>query len=82
MGGNAGNGDGGRSRRHHLPFRHGRAGRLRRSGDVYDRESERKGVTELHIAKHRNGPTGIVSLLFQERSTRFVDLGQDPERRN
>jgi replicative DNA helicase len=50
--------------------------------DVYDRESERKGITDLHIAKHRNGPTGVVSLLFQERSTRFVDLGEDPERRN
>ena len=50
--------------------------------DVYDRESERKGITDLYIAKHRNGPTGIVSLLFQERSTKFVDLGEDPERRN
>ena len=50
--------------------------------DVYDRESERKGITDLYIAKHRNGPTGMVSLLFQERSTRFVDLGEDPERRN
>ncbi len=42
--------------------------------DVYDRESEKKGITELHIAKHRNGPTGVVNLLFMERSTRFVDL--------
>src|SRR6266540_2818037 len=50
--------------------------------DVYDRESDRKGITDLHIAKHRNGPTGVVSLLFQERSTRFVDLGEDPGRRN
>src|SRR5580765_1948629 len=32
--------------------------------DVYDRESERKGITDLYIAKHRNGPTGMVSLLF------------------
>jgi replicative DNA helicase len=42
--------------------------------DVYDRESDRKGITDLYIAKHRNGPTGMVSLLFQERSTKFVDL--------
>ncbi len=42
--------------------------------DVYDRESQRKGITDLYIAKHRNGPTGMVSLLFQERSTKFVDL--------
>src|SRR5207302_6806962 len=44
--------------------------------DVYDRESERKGITELHVAKHRNGPTGVIELLFMERSTRFVDLGE------
>ena len=42
--------------------------------DVYDRESEKKGIAEIHVAKHRNGPTGIISLLFMERSTRFVDL--------
>ncbi|MBM2813164.1 MAG: replicative helicase, partial [Chloroflexi bacterium] len=46
--------------------------------DVYDKETERKGITELHIAKHRNGPTGIVSLLFMERNTRFVDLAIEP----
>jgi replicative DNA helicase len=44
--------------------------------DVYDRETERKGITDLYIAKHRNGPTGMVSLLFMERSTRFVDLAK------
>jgi replicative DNA helicase len=42
--------------------------------DVYDRESEKKGIAEIHVSKHRNGPTGIVSLLFMDRSTRFVDL--------
>ncbi|MEA2640136.1 MAG: replicative helicase [Chloroflexota bacterium] len=46
--------------------------------DVYDRETERKGITELHVAKHRNGPTGVIELLFMERSTRFVDLGEAP----
>jgi replicative DNA helicase len=46
--------------------------------DVYDRESERKGIAEIHIAKHRNGPTGIVELLFMERSTTFHSLGIAP----
>jgi replicative DNA helicase len=46
--------------------------------DIYDRDSDRKGITDLYIAKHRNGPTGMVSLLFMERSTKFVDLA--PER--
>ena len=45
--------------------------------DVYDRDSERKGVADIHIAKHRNGPTGVISLLFMDRSTRFVDLAPD-----
>ena len=38
-------------------------------------DEDRPGVVELTVAKHRNGPTGQVALLFQERSTRFVDLG-------
>ncbi len=46
--------------------------------DVYDHDSERKGITDLYISKHRNGPTGMVSLLFMERSTKFVDLAREP----
>src|SRR5205814_2491438 len=38
--------------------------------DHYDKDSERKGIAEIHIAKHRNGPVGQVSLLFNERTTR------------
>ena len=42
--------------------------------DFYDRESEKQGIAELHVAKHRNGPTGQINLLFMDRTTRFVDL--------
>jgi replicative DNA helicase len=42
--------------------------------DFYDRETEKKGIAELHVAKHRNGPTGQINLLFMDRTTRFVDL--------
>jgi replicative DNA helicase len=38
-----------------------------------DQENERRGVVELSVAKHRNGPTGHISLAFEERSTRFAD---------
>jgi replicative DNA helicase len=48
--------------------------------DVYDKESERRGITDLYVAKHRNGPTGMVSLCFQEASTRFRDLSRHGER--
>jgi replicative DNA helicase len=41
--------------------------------DYYDRESERRGLADLYIAKHRNGPTGMVTLKFLESNTQFID---------
>ncbi|MBA2451404.1 MAG: replicative DNA helicase [Chloroflexi bacterium] len=42
--------------------------------DYYNKDSEKQGIAELHVAKHRNGPTGQVSLLFNSRTTKFLDL--------
>ncbi len=42
--------------------------------ELYDPETEKKGIAEIHIAKHRNGPVGVVSLRFFQALTRFVDL--------
>lgn len=42
--------------------------------DKYNPESDQKGVTDIIVAKHRNGPTGKVQLLFMERTTKYVDL--------
>jgi replicative DNA helicase len=42
--------------------------------EMYDPETEKKGIAELHIAKHRNGPLGVVNLRFFEKTTRFADL--------
>src|SRR6266516_1223211 len=42
--------------------------------DAYNKDTEKKGIAEIHVAKHRNGPVGQVSLLFNERTTKFVDL--------
>jgi len=42
--------------------------------DYYEPETERKGITELNIAKHRNGPIGTVDLLFQKEFSKFVGL--------
>lgn len=42
--------------------------------EMYDEETDRRGQVDLYIAKHRNGPTGHISLGFDARSTRFVDL--------
>jgi replicative DNA helicase len=42
--------------------------------DYYNKDSEKQGIAEVHIAKHRNGPTGQISLLFNQRTTKFLDL--------
>ncbi|MBI2756636.1 MAG: replicative DNA helicase [Chloroflexi bacterium] len=42
--------------------------------EKYNPDTEKKGVAEIHVAKHRNGPTGKVDLLFLDRTTKFLDL--------
>jgi replicative DNA helicase len=39
-----------------------------------------RGVASIIIAKHRNGPTGEVSLRFIPRTARFVSLGKADEK--
>jgi replicative DNA helicase len=43
--------------------------------DYYNREkSEKPGIAEVIVAKHRNGPTGVVELMFRKELTRFENL--------
>ena len=42
--------------------------------DYYDRETERKGITDILIRKHRNGPIGEVELHFRAEQARFFDV--------
>lgn len=42
--------------------------------DYYNPDSEKPGVAELIIGKHRNGPTGSVELGFIKEFTKFVNL--------
>jgi replicative DNA helicase len=42
--------------------------------ELYDQNTEKKGIAEIHIAKHRNGPVGVVPMRFDPGTTRFHDL--------
>jgi replicative DNA helicase len=42
--------------------------------EMYDENSKQKGVAEILLRKHRNGPTGTVSLKFFHEYTKFADL--------
>ncbi|MBG9943954.1 replicative DNA helicase [Brevibacillus formosus] len=42
--------------------------------DYYDKETENKNVTEVIIAKQRNGQTGTVELAFIKEFNKFADL--------
>jgi replicative DNA helicase len=42
--------------------------------DVYNKESETPNIAELIIAKHRNGPTGVVPLFFRNELAQFLEV--------
>ena len=39
--------------------------------DVYDQNSERKGIADILVSKHRNGPIGRKELFFHDRFAKF-----------
>lgn len=42
--------------------------------EVYDPQTEKKGIAEINVAKQRNGPTGIIELGFFNEYTQFANL--------
>jgi replicative DNA helicase len=42
--------------------------------DLYEEDSGKRGVAEIIVAKHRNGPVGSINLRFFDRTARFADL--------
>jgi replicative DNA helicase len=42
--------------------------------EYYEAESDQQGLAEVHVAKHRNGPTDTVKLSFLRRYAKFADL--------
>lgn len=47
--------------------------------DMYKRDSPRKNIADIYIAKHRNGPTGHIELYFDENKASFRNLGKNIE---
>jgi replicative DNA helicase len=45
--------------------------------DQIDKETDRKGVADLIVAKQRNGPTGRIELAFLDKFTKFKNLEKD-----
>ncbi len=44
-----------------------------------EKETERKGIADLIIAKQRNGPTGKIELAFQDKYTKFNNYDSSEE---
>lgn len=42
--------------------------------EVYHEDTEKPGICEVIVAKHRNGPIGTVELAWQSKFTRFANL--------
>lgn len=45
--------------------------------DYYEPDTERAGVTDIFIRKHRNGPVGKVELMFKKEQMRFYDIDRE-----
>lgn len=48
--------------------------------DYYNKETDRKGISEIIIAKQRNGPIGTVELAWLPQYTKFANLELNPNR--
>ncbi|MFF0171378.1 replicative DNA helicase [Streptomyces prasinus] len=44
--------------------------------DAYEKDSPRAGEADLIVAKHRHGPTAVITIAFQGHYSRFVDMAQ------
>jgi replicative DNA helicase len=44
--------------------------------EVYNPESADRGTAEIIVAKHRNGPTGVVRLAFLDHYTKFANMAK------
>lgn len=47
--------------------------------EMYEQDTDRKGIADLIVAKHRNGPCGQMELAFVARQARFGNLKRAAE---
>ena len=50
--------------------------------EYYNKDSDRKGIAEIIIAKQRNGPVGTVELVWLPDLTKFANASLDKHRNN
>ncbi len=50
--------------------------------DKYKENTDRKNIAEIHIAKHRNGPTGKIELYFNPEKTTFSSIAKETFKEN
>jgi replicative DNA helicase len=44
--------------------------------EYYNRETERQGIADIIVAKHRNGPIGDVEMTFLSRYPKFANIAR------
>jgi len=44
--------------------------------ELYREDSKDKGIAEVRLAKHRNGPTGLVNLAYRKEYMLFQNYAQ------
>jgi replicative DNA helicase len=44
--------------------------------ELYNQDSQDRGIAEVHVSKHRSGPTGLTKLAFLDQYTRFANMAK------
>ena len=45
--------------------------------EYYNPDSDQRGMAEIIVSKHRNGPTGSTRLAFRDQYTQFANLARE-----